>query len=66
MKCSLQIVGASFDLELGSGIRVKRVTTGPVEVDITIKLFGHKLEIWRAEHKVGGVALSESRKRVRT
>lgn len=62
MKCSLDIVGASFDLEIGSGVRAKRVTTGPVKVDITVKLFGHKLEIWRVDHKVGGVALSKSRK----
>jgi len=61
MKCSLDIVGASFDLEIGNGVRVKRVTTGPVEVDITIRLLGHKLEIWRVDHRVGGVALSKSR-----
>ena len=61
MKCSLDIVGASFDLEIGNGVRVKRVTTGPVEVDITIRLLGHKLEIWRVDRGVGGAALSKSR-----
>lgn len=63
MKCLLHIVGASFDLRIGSGVRVKRVTTGPVEVDITIRLLGHKLEIWRVDRGVGGAALSRSRKR---
>lgn len=62
MKCSLSIVGASFNLKIGSGICVKRVTTGPVEVDITIKLLGHKVEIWRVDRGVGGAALSRSRK----
>lgn len=61
MKCSLSIVGASFNLKTGGGICVERVTTGPIKVDITIKLLGHKVEIWRVDRGVGGVALSKSR-----